>query len=87
MTRIDHSRFIRVIRLIRGPPFPHLETMPPRGIPFTVCLFTFVEFTALAMEKARKKIARFAKKSKIIRAADVMTRLTTTASRGGVEKW
>jgi hypothetical protein len=38
------------------------------------------------MEKARKKIARFPKKSKIIRPSDEIIRVTSIATRGGGKK-
>jgi hypothetical protein len=57
--------------------------------PFTFLLLpspAFLDFTPIAMEKARKKIARFQKKSKIIRPSDEIIGLTSIASRGGVKK-
>jgi hypothetical protein len=53
---------------------------------FCLFTFTFVEFTPTAMEKARKKIAEFPKKFKIIDDSYVIIGLTTIATRGGSKK-
>ena len=84
--RLSETPFLRTTLSIRLRRLPTSEIRPCPALTPPVPFSSNPQHTALAMEKARKKIARFPKKSKIIGAGDVIIGLTSIASRGGVKK-